>query len=310
MNKPDGYWKNKDNRINAIKEFVEKSGKKPSELTIEYFEKNGLGGLLNEYYNCSPYLALKDANFVNSPLEMKNIPNGYWKSKKNRINAVKEMIKKSEKNPSEIIVEDFKKYNLMGLLTGHYKSSPYIALKEADIIKSPLEMEKVHNKYWKSKENRINAIKELVEKSGKKPSEITLKDFSNKGRGSILTVHNSSPYLALKEAGLVNSPLDMNNTPKNYWKSKENRINAIKELVEKSGKKPSEMTTKDFGRKGSMIINKYYKGSPYLALKDASYNVQPNSGSKFKQDNLEEALRAFGQQTKKFIKVSLYNSNN
>ena len=38
----------------------------------------------------------------------------------------------------------------------------------------------------------------------------------------------------------------MKQVPKGFWKKKENRINAIKRLVEGTGKKPTEITQRDF----------------------------------------------------------------
>lgn len=47
--RPNGYWNDKENRINAVKELYKNLGKKPKEIQRRHFEQNGLESLLNKY---------------------------------------------------------------------------------------------------------------------------------------------------------------------------------------------------------------------------------------------------------------------
>ena len=129
--------------------------------------------------------------------------------------------------------------------------------------------------YWKIKENRIKAIKELIVRLQKSPKEITAKDFKENRLRGLLTSYYSNVYEALTEAGFDISPWEMKHVPHGYWKERENRINAIKRLVENFKKPIEEISQKDFqkNRLGGILAN-YYKNSPYLALRDSGFEIE------------------------------------
>ncbi len=67
---------------------------------------------------------------------------------------------------------------------------------------------------YNKKENRMEAIKWLIEKTKKKPNEITIKDFNEYGLYSLIHHYNSSTFLAVHEAFPKTKPEDMKRKPK------------------------------------------------------------------------------------------------
>ncbi|MDP6612897.1 MAG: hypothetical protein QF673_02630 [Candidatus Hydrothermarchaeota archaeon] len=66
----------------------------------------------------------------------------------------------------------------------------------------------------------------------------------------------------------------MKRVPRGYWKNKENRVEGIRWLVEKTGKKPNEIISRDFYKNKLSGVLSYYSGSPFRALKDADFNFK------------------------------------
>lgn len=122
-------------RRDAVRFLVEKVlGKEPRDITLEEFHSNRLRGLLNGYYNDSPCDALKEAGYEILPWEMLKTPNGFYKSKENRVAAIMCLVKKLDKAPSDVVQNDFYSNRLGGLLSNYYDDSPYAALKEAGLV--------------------------------------------------------------------------------------------------------------------------------------------------------------------------------
>ena len=301
MRAPTGFWEDIKNRINAIKWLVEKTKKDSKEITPNDFKKNNLGGLLH-IYNGSSYFALKEAGLVDfEPWEMKNgVPQGYWKeSVENSARATKWLVEKTGKAPKNITANDFEKNGLCGLLSNQYDTSPYLALKEAGLVDfEPWEMKSgAPQGYWKeSVENRTRAIKWLVEKTGKDSKEITVRDFKkNNLSGLLINFYNGSSYLALKDAGYNINPWEMKcGVPNGYWEeSAENKVKAVKWLVDKTGKDPKDITRNDFRENGlSGLLWNQYDSSPCLALKEAGYDIKVKRNN---PSNAAELLKKYIQ---------------
>lgn len=97
-------------------------------------------------------------------------------------------------------------------------------------------------------------------------------DFRKNNLGLVMNHHGGSPYRAVIEAypkwNLM--PWDMKNSPKNLWKSRENRVAAVGFVIRKShNKKPKNLTREDFINADlETLINKY---RVYPLLVDAGY---------------------------------------
>jgi hypothetical protein len=128
----------------------------------------------------------------------------------------------------------------------------------------------------------------------KDPAQMRTRDFnSNRLSGLFSEYFDSSPYLALVEAGYAYSieeslehakagnfqsekiyPWEMVETPNIFdYGVKENRVAAVKWLVWKLGKDPREIEWDDFNSNGlaGLISSEHYKNSPYKALVEAGY---------------------------------------
>jgi len=263
-------WKSDDEIRKAIVDMVEKSGKKPNEITKKDFFDAKLSGPFKNKYGESPIKALKDAGFSVTKYEMKNPPKDKWRFKEDRINAIKRMVKESGKQPGAITERDFKNSKLFGLLMGRYRGSPFNALEEAGLIKNEMDMKSKPHGYWKIKENRIRETGKLVEELDKPISEITQLDFVSTGRTGLLARKNNSVYKTLIEAGFDIKPEERKMVPLRHWQSRDRCILAIRNMVTTTGKRPQNITQNDF-KKNNLggLLAAIYHHSPYAALKNA-----------------------------------------
>jgi hypothetical protein len=184
---PKGYWKEKQNRVNALKEMIAYLGKPITELTQRDLTKLGFGGIMGR--TKSFYNALREAGYEIDPLKMVKVPQDYWNKKENRVNAVKKLVEGLNKPITELTKKDFYNANGVGLLS-KYKSSPYKALKDAGYEILPWQMKRTPFRFWNDKNNRIEAVKWLVKKLGKPIDEITDHDFIDNGLGGLLDIYH------------------------------------------------------------------------------------------------------------------------
>jgi hypothetical protein len=63
--------------------------------------------------------------------------------------------------------------------------------------------------------------------------------------------------------------------PRGHWAHRANRAKATRDLVRKLGKDITRVTRSDFISNGLRFISPYCRGSPYLALRDAGYDLEP-----------------------------------
>ncbi|MDI6917917.1 MAG: hypothetical protein QMC80_09010 [Thermoplasmatales archaeon] len=267
---PSHFWDDKGNRINTVLWLVRKLRKPAHEITLNDFVNNGLSNLARKVG--SHRKALREAGYNIEYHKKKTKPSGYWNKKENRIKAVKEMVEKIGKPPSDITWNDFIRNGLSGLLA-KYNQSPSAALEDTGYGVHPLKRKYLPTGYWNKKENRVKPVRDMVEKLNKPMRNITYKDFKDFGLFGLLTSrYGSSPWRALKDAGYTIGRTQLHTKPHHYWDKKERRIKAVRKMVEKTGKDPMGITTKDFMRHnlGGMLFSKY-NGSPFSALKEAGF---------------------------------------
>ncbi|MCK4319657.1 hypothetical protein KAW38_03745 [Candidatus Micrarchaeota archaeon] len=199
-NTPIYFFKKKENRIKATSWLIKKLKKDPKDITRKDFIDNRLTGLLN-HYNGSPYLAIKEVHPEIKEWEMKTTPISFYDKKENRVKAIKWLIEKLNKDPRDVTWNDFRDNRLGGLLVGHYKSSPYLAIRDAYPKIKEWEMISTPRSFFDKKENRIKAIKWMIEKLNKNPRDVTGDDFRDNKLGRPLRYHYYNIlYLAIKEA--------------------------------------------------------------------------------------------------------------
>jgi hypothetical protein len=276
-NVPNGYWKIKENRINAVKWLIEILNKPLKEISRNDFIAHKLWGLLS-YYKSSTYKALQEAGFEVDGWGLKRTKYKFWTIKENRVKAIQWLIRKTGKPYKQLTSADFKSFGLSGLLSKYYGGSVFKALKESEYNINEFELGPgVPKRYWQDRERRIQVIKKFAQTINKPLTEISQKDFREYGLWGILTsYYNSSPLLALEDAGFDVRAEERSIKPQGYWKNRENRIKMIRDMVHKSGKPLHEFTQKDF-RKFHIwkLLTEYYQSSHILALKDAGYNIEP-----------------------------------
>lgn len=133
---PQSYWTSDENRVNAVRYLIEREFKWSIEevkekLSWELLEENGLM-TLHSYYT-SLYELIKSIYPKILPWEINNteVPNGTWSSRRNRIKAVKWLVKKSNLKGNRINRNTFGVYGLSRLLAEYYCDNPKRAIKEA-----------------------------------------------------------------------------------------------------------------------------------------------------------------------------------
>jgi hypothetical protein len=118
---PKGFFMERGNRVGATRWLVAKVRKEVQDICSRDFQMNGLGGMLGEYYSCSPYAALVDAGYEINAWEMKQTPHRFFGKMENQVEAVRWLAASLGKNPEELGYGDFVDNGLAGLV-GRYGS--------------------------------------------------------------------------------------------------------------------------------------------------------------------------------------------
>lgn len=204
-----GRWaENPENRRMAIRFLVENVlGKDPRKVRYADFQYNLLSYVVGKFYQGSPYAAIYDAYPEERimPWEMHFTPKNFFELKKNRVKATRWLVRLAGKDPRDIICRDFEANGLVGLID-FYGKSPHKAVSEAFPLQHimPWEMSVTPNGFYKSRTNRVAAIRWLMERLPKEGKEVVQQDFiDNRLRGLLFNYYNGSPYAALLDAGIV-----------------------------------------------------------------------------------------------------------
>ncbi|MBS3067733.1 hypothetical protein J4450_03455 [Candidatus Micrarchaeota archaeon] len=320
-------------RMQEVLEEIKSNLERIRKLSFNNFRFYGISGMTGKYHRNSPYLVLVEIGYAYSeeeirehartgkfgtdkiyPWEMQKVGSEVYKNNSIRVAAIKWVVWKLKKKPSDINTIDFQS-NLGGLLR-YYNDSVYSALVDAEYAHTteeiltqskigifndnkayPWELERMPFGLWPNKEIRIAATKWLVWKTKKDPREITHKDFNNNRLNGLLNHCEEYAYRALVEAGYVYSedkikehagtgefktekiyPWEMDPAPHGFYEEKENRIAVIKWLFWKTRKQAKDIIQQDFINNGIATILKYYNGSPYEALLEADL-IRPENES-------------------------------
>ena len=134
---PQSYWKNEENRVEALKYLFEVKLRWNIEdvkenLSWSVLEGNGLATL--HWYYPSLFRIIKAVYEVDiGPWELINseVPNGTWDSEINRIRAVRWLVLKMKVKNEQISRKDFSKYGLSRLLGKYYNDNIARAIRQA-----------------------------------------------------------------------------------------------------------------------------------------------------------------------------------
>ena len=268
---PDGTWDDTENRINATRELAAKLGKDPVNITTDDFKNQfgstvlvqKAGGIYNVIREAFPE---KDIKFW----EMTAAPIDAFEIKDNRISAMHWLVDKLKKSPTEISTDDIEQNGLRSIVSNHRRNI-YDLVVEAFPEKQikPWQMKHVPMGTWENRENRVGAIQEVAIKLGKRPLELTDRDLTDAGYDRIINYYDGL-YSALADASTEISikPWHRDKHPNGVWGKKEYRVEAVKELVQKLGKEPTELSWEDLEENGLIGLANFYHNT-YNAVNEA-----------------------------------------
>lgn len=296
---PPGFWKcpeAKENSIVCTRYLIENIlhwslDDVKSKIRASLFTKYKLGGMLQKLYRNSPYEILSiiyKNQFM--PWELHEAPTKIWHEKENRIKAMDWLINTKLKWTREDIINNYNNQILIdndlgGLLSEGGQGSSFKLLNEfMEGEFNPWELKSSMSSlgYWEKKENRVFAIRYLIENilgwdEEQIKKHLNQEIFSNNNLGGLIASrhYKGSPYKALEEA-YPNKylPWELSCVPIGFWESKDNRISATKWLfetnlnwsIEDIKSNISQQIFKDYGLLG--LLSKY-EGRLYKVISEA-----------------------------------------
>lgn len=152
-----------------------------------------------------------------------------------------------------------------------------------------------------SMETAIKAIRLLVRLEGIKPTEVTFKLLAENGlKQAIIKLFDGKAFNAIRASFPERDyrQWEMKMIPPHFFDSKENRVEAVRWLVEVRLKiNPSELSKRDLHENGLAGLLLICKGSPYRAVKEAYPWIKPSDmkrmpvGTKPSREDLAELVR-------------------
>jgi hypothetical protein len=273
---PPGFFDDIGNRVDAVRWLVERTCGDPRLLGGRCFHASRLTGLRDHQYGGSTYAAVCEAypELDIEPWEMAKMPMGFYDEAENRTAAVRWLVETTGKDPRDLRQSDFGAAGFWRLIAVH-GGSPRRAVQEAfpELDIGPEDMKYLPLGYYARRDNRVKAIRGLVDKLGIDPRELGKNDFNDAGLAGLLNNrYGGSPYQAVSEGfpELAIRPWEMAVTPQRLFDSADNRVAAVRWLVDKTGKVPQQLTTRDFYSHGlSVLICHKYGSSPWAAVTEA-----------------------------------------
>ena len=218
---PHGFWQQPealDNAIKCSKYLIEdllglSNAELKEQLSRKMFKENSLSGMLDHCFNGSPLKAVL-ASYPDKfyPWEFKIVSLGYWKDINHGIEATRWLIETKLRLTDEELKEQlsaklFNNNGLGGMLHHCFNASPIKAIQITYPNKfHPWEFKTVGKKYWNDDQNKITAIRWLVEDKLKLTDDelkeqLSQKMFMDNGLGGMLKIcFNSSPIKAIEMA--------------------------------------------------------------------------------------------------------------
>lgn len=294
---PPGFWQrpeSEQNSIECMKFLIEEILKWNDDdikekLKMTVFIKNKLAGMMQILYANSPYMAISKLypdRF--HPWELNEAPSSFWKSKENRIKAMKWLIEEKLNWSDEDIINSFNGKILIdnglgGLLT-EMRGSALDALEEYipnKFNKWQFNSSNSGANYWAKKENRVKAVRHLIEDKLKwsdedikaKLSQMTFRE--NNLNALLNSYYNGSVYLTLNEAYPDKFlPWELSCVMTGFWDVKENRVKAIKWMIEEKLKWSiddikNKLSRDTFIKCGLAGLLTSYKGGMAVAIEEA-----------------------------------------
>ena len=293
-------WADRDVRARAVRDMIEHLKKPLSDITVKDFRDHGLGTVITRYG--PKYRLFREAGFELKPWEVKKSTMGLWEGMETRVSAVSWLVEKMKKPVTEISREDFVDNGLATLLamynpkkckdykkTGIIETPPgYLleypnavarALAEAGFLSGEDEKKmklsgKVRASHWFDRDNRIAALKEIVDDLGKPPEKITQKELERANLVYMIHVYYGNRKKAFVDAGFDYDETEANQRPPRYWQEPRNRAREVRSMVKGSGKDPKDIVSRDFKEAGIEAVLHNVPNVHY-ALREAGFNLLP-----------------------------------
>lgn len=277
-----GFWKDKKNHKRYLDWFIEKHNIVEINDLLNH-QINFPNILKKEYGGAVKMLKYNFPDYEWMEWKMKFVPPGFWNEKENRIRYLKWLEKElGFKKPEDwynVKYTDFLENFGVTLISKFYNSLYSEMTKELYPEYDWLEWEfiRITQNFWKNKNNRILYLKWLGYKLNFKCEEdwykINRNDFKNNKGISLFGFYNFSPREVCKELYPKFEWMEwkFKNVPKNFWKSKENKLRYINFLGKKLNYNKMEdwynIGQKDFNMNyGGGLLTGEYGGCSYKAI--------------------------------------------
>jgi hypothetical protein len=301
-----GAWAEREYRTRAVQHlvslFVGRGGRargrdrKMSDIRQADFRSAGLDGLYYMYVNPNAkkilgydrYIASRRSPVARALLDARVIQKGSpeenaleARSRRERYTfeapemvrrAIRAAVKASGLHPAAVkhntLAENGAKTPLDKLFNGNYFKALQFAGFKVDIED---HIGRKPPGYWASKENRVRAVRRLVEERGG-PGKITARVMRQAGLMSLYVYHPRLVNL-LKEAGYVISYKNrMKCAPRDFWNDPTVRHEAVRSVVEARGG-PDRVLSRDVVKAGLGTLLSRWRLRELLL--DAGYRIEP-----------------------------------
>lgn len=302
---PTNYWANEEGKDRGkecakylLYDYLKLSNKEIEKAGVyTLLTKHKLAGMLKCAYKDNSCELLKEIlpeeTYVNKRYKKRNS----WGDKADREKIVRDIMQKEgwaeEECVKKIDVKIMKKYNKEGLF-GYYNNSPYKLIKDIfDLNLEPWEVRRAGKGFWDKKENRIRAIKWVIEKEGldtpeKIKNNITLSTFAKyRLKEVIVRKYNYSIAEAIMEA----YPNQFRKTDfRNIKRQPKNRLEIEQVTLEESKKLYKKYKTELNDKIKQMIMQNAIQGKSFCILNKDEIHENDISeltkqGMKVKEEN-------------------------
>lgn len=300
-NFPSGFWSSLSSEegkrvaVELLRYLIEERFKFDREeilnnLSKEFILNNKLWTPCKLYFGRSAIRYINEAypnRFKAFEFKKCRIPQNYWCDRNNRKDAIRWLIEENLNWNIDDVKEKFNRDMLLeydlATLTAYYTSSIDIVneIYPNQIYVWELKRSSVSPKFWEIKENRLAAVRWLIEEQLKYNHDevvdkLTIEDFyNNKLTTLIENYYNESISRAVIEAyGDKYMLWEFAYHRWNEEDAKKATVWLIDKLKREKGKDPSEISYYDFqDNKLRIVIDKYYKSSPRKAVLDVGSSI-------------------------------------
>lgn len=251
VRKPFGFWKNKENVIEALTPLITKLGYIPSLTELKKIN-SGLARAINRYY---PIQELYKWFGKEDEYKFKNRkPIGYWKNYNNIVKAFDEIIQKVGSIPSAYKLIELGYQDLVSALSRHN-------IKITDIRRS-LGREDENKLKDRSEYANINLIYKEIDEYIVNYGEVpTVNDLRVIDKDYIIKAIYRKKQTTFNEI-LKQMGYEENKKENGYWEDKDNIINTAKMIIKEFGYLPSQRELSSYKKYQSFCqaVSNYYSG--------------------------------------------------